>query len=154
MSIFSKIGKVFKGAVSGFLTGGPAGAVIGGAAGAFGGGGGRQPPTYRTAASGFPMPRGGGFPPLRTLPGAGALKIPPIQISKALPAVGRIAAGAATAKYVYDAFGNMVPARRRRAKGITASELRGFKRVARILHDYQKVATKKAVKAPTRRKCA
>lgn len=155
MSIFSKIGKALKGAAQGFLTGGPAGAVIGGAAGAFGGGGGgRIPPTYRMSASGFPVPRGGGLPTLRTLPGAGALRIPPIQITKALPAIGRVAAGAATAKYVYDAFGNLVPHRRRRSKGITASELKGFKRVARILHDYQKIATKKAVKAPSRRKCA
>lgn len=88
---------------------------------------------------------------MRTIPGAGPIRIPPINIRKSLPTFGKIAGGAIAAKYAYDAFGNLVPAKRRRRKGITASELKGFKRVACILRDYQKVATKTHTKAPARR---
>lgn len=154
MSLFSKIGSVFKGAVSGFLTGGPVGAVIGGAGGLAGGGGGggRPPVPYATGGMGrLPPIGGGGLGSMRTLPGRGAFRIPPINIRKALPTAAKIAGGAAAAKYAYDAYGNLVQVRRRRRKGITASELKGFKRVACILRDYQKVATKTHVKAPARR---
>ena len=148
MSIFSKIGSVFKGAVSGFLTGGPVGAVIGGAAGGIGGGGARPPTTY---GGGMRPIGGGGLGGMRTLPGRGTFRIPPIDIRKALPRVAKGVAAGAAAKYAYDAFGNLVPVKRRRSKGITAAQLKGFKRVACILRDYQKVAVKTHVKAPARR---
>jgi len=155
MSLFSKIGSVFKGAVSGFLTGGPVGAVIGGAgglAGGGGGGGGARPPVgYAGGMGRLPPIGGGGLGNVRTLPGRGAFRIPTIPIRKALPTIGKVAGGAAAAKWAYDQFGNVVPVRRRRRKGITASELKGFKRVACILRDYQKVAVKTHTKAPARR---
>lgn len=156
MSIFSKIGSVLKGAVGGFLGGGPIGAVIGGAAGALGGGGGgggmRPPTTYAGGMGGMRGLPGGGLGGMRTLPGRGAMRIPTINIRKALPTIGKVAGGAAAAKYAYDAYGNLTQVRpRRRRKGITASELKGFKRVACILRDYQKVAVKTHTKAPARR---
>lgn len=157
MSIFSSIGKALKGAVGGFLTGGPVGAVIGGAgaiAGSVlgGGGGGRVPPSVRTAGGMQLPPIGRGtIGGVRSLPGMGQVRLPPINIRKALPTVAKVAGGAAAAKFAYDAYGNLVQVKRRRRKGITASELKGFKRVACILRDYQKVATKTHVKAPARR---
>lgn len=156
MSIFSSIGKVFKGAVSGFLGGGPVGAVIGGAgamAGTVlgGGGGGRLPPATRTAGGMALPPIGrGGLGGVRSLPGAGT-RLPTINIRKALPTIGKVAGGLGAAKFAYDMYGNLVQVKRRRRKGITASELKGFKRVACILRDYQKVATKTHTKAPARR---
>lgn len=150
MSLFSKVGSVFKGAVSGFLTGGPVGAVIGGAAGGLGGGGNGRPPTTYAGGS-LPRMPGGGLGGVRSLPGRGAFRIPTIPIRKALPTIGKIAAGGAAAKFAYDAYGNLVQVKRRRRKGITASELKGFKRVACILRDYQKVAVKTHTKAPARR---
>lgn len=155
MSIFSSIGGAIKGAIGGFLTGGPVGAVVGGVGGLVtaggGGGGGRLPPTYRAGAGGMQLPPigRGGLGTMRTLPGGG--RIPTINIRKALPTIGRVAGGAAAAKFAYDMYGNLVPVKRRRRKGITASELKGFKRVACILRDYQKVAVKTHTKAPVRR---
>lgn len=155
MSLFSKIGSVIKGAATGFLTGGPIGAVIGGGAavaGAIGGGGGRLPPIGRASGGGMQLPPlgRGGLGGVRSLPGMGKVRLPTIDIRKALPYAGA-AAGGAVAKYAYDAYGNLVAVKRRRRKGITASELKGFKRVACILRDYQKVATKTHTKAPARR---
>lgn len=156
MSLWSTIKGVAKGALSGFLTGGPVGAVIGGGAaaagGLMGGGGGGRPPVGR-ATGGYSLPPigRGSLGGVRTLPGAGSLRIPTIDIRKALPRAGAIAGGAVAAKYAYDAYGNLVAVRRRRRKGITASELKGFKRVACILRDYQKVATKTHTKAPAKR---
>lgn len=153
MSIFSSIGGAIKGAIGGFLTGGPVGAVIGGVGGLAtgGGGGGARPPAVRTAG-GYSLPpigRGtlGGA---RTLPGGG-FRVPTINIRKALPTVAKAAGYGAAAKFAYDMYGNLVPVKRRRRKGITASELKGFKRVACILRDYQKVAVKTHTKAPVRR---
>jgi hypothetical protein len=154
MSLLSKIGGIFKGAIGGFLGGGPIGAVIGGVGGAIGGGGGggmRPPTTYQGGMGGMRGLPGGGLGGMRTLPGRGTFKIPTIPIRKALPTIGKIAGGAAAAKWAYDAYGNVVQVRRRRRKGITASELKGFKRVACILRDYQKVAVKTHTKAPARR---
>lgn len=152
MSIFGSIGKVLKGAVGGFLGGGPVGAVIGGASAAGGmiggGGGGRLPPTR--GGYGLPPIGRGGLGGSRSLPGGG-VRLPTINIRGGLKTAGKVIGGAAAAKYAYDQFGNLVPARRRRRKGISASELKGFKRVACILRDYQKVATKTHVKAPARR---
>ena len=154
MSIFSKIGKVIKGAAKGFLSGGPLGAVAGGIGSAFIKNGGRVPPPPSFAPV---MSAGMGslpavisrlpaaLPTMRTLPGAGT-------IGKLPATIGRAVGTAATAKVLYDQFGNPVVRRRRRRKGITASELKGFKRVACILSDYQKVAKAKNVKAPARRR--
>ncbi len=52
---------------------------------------------------------------------------------RALPGVGLVATGAALPGMF---AGDGRPRRRRRARGITAAELRGFKRTARILRDF------------------
>lgn len=129
MSLFGSIGSALKGAVGGFLTGGPAGAVIGGAAGLSG------------LLSG---PR-----KLNSSVGSGLAGLP------VLPGVGRVLApvvGGAVGSMVLDQFGRPVKRKRRRAKGITASELKGFKRVACVLNQYQKVAVAKKVKCPPKRR--
>ena len=53
---------------------------------------------------------------------------------RALPGIGAAAAG--TAAGMYATSGGQTTYRRRRRKGITASELRGFKKVANTLNKY------------------
>lgn len=140
MSIFSKIGKVLKGGVKGFLGGGIPGAI----GGAIGGLSSSRPSSFApiTVARALPTIIGGG---VRTLPGAGTFSLP------SAGTIGRAVGTAATAKVLFDQFGRPVTPRKRRRKGITASELKGFKRVACVLRDYQKVATKCHVKTPAKR---
>lgn len=57
---------------------------------------------------------------------------------RALPGVGLVAAGAGLG----GAFSGGAPRRRRRSRGITASELKGFKRVATIIRKFAPAAKK------------
>lgn len=140
MSLLGKVFSAAKGALGGMiLGGGSVGAAMGAAQAVLGGGkgGGMLPPI---------MGRG-----LPSMPGGGGLRrIGTIAIRGGKMAA-KVAAGAATAKYVYDAFGNPIRRVTRRKKGISGSELRAFKRIARLLHDYQATAKKHHVTAPTRR---
>ena len=94
------------------------------------------------------------------IPGAGAL---PAIARGAAPAVrsaariagrygGRVAGAVATGAIIYDAFGNPVGRKRkRRARGLSAHELRAFKRVTRFLSGY--CPTVRRFKSVAKRKC-
>lgn len=140
MSLWTSIRNTVTGAVKGFV--GSGGSLLGAAAGAI------------TQGQSTPFAAPVAMSALPSIIPAAARALPKIP---SLPGVGQVARTAATAvgaEMVWDAVSGMwrPKRKRRRAKGITAAQLRGFKRVAKILHDYQKVATKHHVKAPTRRR--
>jgi len=124
MSILKKIVGAAKGAIGGFLTGGPAGAVRGGVIGAIGsGGGGRMlppPPGGRGTWTGPPTSRVG-----RVLPGAGS-----IIGGVAGYMTGRAAAG-----------GNGYP-RRRSTRGFSGRDVRQAKRLMKMLKEVSASAPK------------
>lgn len=60
---------------------------------------------------------------------------------RALPGAGKVAAGVAGAALTGASLGSLVapsatPHKKRRRRGISASELKGFRRVARVLNKY------------------
>jgi hypothetical protein len=167
MSILSKIGGVLKsvaqpllGAV-GNVFGGPIGGTVGGILGGAIAGGGTRTPTASMGSS--MLPSLGGMGRMLTLPGAGAVGV----------AVG---AGVRGAKAVYSAAagycrkhpqwcstiggiaaveamisrGELPIPKRRRGKGISATELKNFRRVAKFTSRYC-APVKRAMKAPAMR---
>jgi len=130
MSLFSSIGKVFKGAVKGLAgsalgklavsaipgVGPIAGAVIGTAASL-----GASALTSRSKAVSLPV-----------LPGGGGRMLPPI--GRAIATAAPYAAGAA-AGIIWD---QPEKKKRRRRKGISARDLSSFKRVARLVDKFSK----------------
>lgn len=125
MSLISKIWKGMKSVVlpaAGYALGGPIGGAIGGMLG----GGGQGAP----AAVGVSQPSSGAL-----------MKIPTgtTMGSRTLPGVGAIGAGLAGAAagaagtYFMNAQGQMVKKRRRRRRGISASELKNHARVENFL---------------------
>lgn len=131
MSLFSSIGKVFKGAVKGIAgsalgklavsaipgVGPIAGAVIGTAASAA-----ASALTSRSKAVSLPA-----------LPGGGGRMLPPI--GRAIATAAPYVAGAAAGGIIWD---NEPRKKRRRRKGISAKDLSSFKRVARLVDKFAK----------------
>lgn len=85
--------------------------------------------------------------PMSLLPALGSLGRGAVTAGRAVvPAAGRVlrnpgvqgAAGAVVGGMLYDQFGNPVRRAKRRAKGITARELKSFTRVTSILNKYCK----------------
>lgn len=118
MSLIRRLGRVAGGAVKGFVTGGGwAGAAVGAASKL------RSPPRMPSPTSpplGLPAPSPRPLPSRgRTMPGGGVMT--DVAIGGAGVALGRMTRSAA-------------PGRRRRAKGISGSEFRAFKRVTNILN--------------------
>ena len=140
MSLFSKIWKGVKSVVlpaAGYALGGPIGGAIGGILGGGGGGGAPAVASGGSAASGtimrLPAPARGGS--MVTLPGAGTIRG---GLGGLATGIATGAAGAAAGYYM--ASDGTVKRRRRRRRGITATELKNFRRVDQFLNKNFKCA--------------
>jgi hypothetical protein len=102
------------------------------------------PPSYSNYGDpGMSMMRTGGRAPARLGGGSMAGQVGR-QIGQKVPGIaGKVAGGLLIiGGYLYDAMGNRVgraPGARKRSKGITANELKGFTRVTHILDKYCKI---------------
>jgi hypothetical protein len=134
MSLLSKIGKRLVGAVTGFITGGPQGAVAGALANPTNTG----PtlvtgPLANTTASSF----GAQLAPIMSvLPGVGSV-IAKVG-SKVIPYVGTAAAIASAGSLIYDAAGNIIGHRKKRRR-MNPMNARAARRAIRRIRAVRKI---------------